>query len=375
MRILVLGGTGAMGVHLVKALSNRGDDVYVTSRKKLQSDCDKIHYIQGNAHSLPFVIGLLSERYDVIVDFMVYHINEFRERIEMFLNKSGQYIYFSSSRVYAESDKPIDETSPRLYDVCTDKNYMATDEYALSKAKQENLLFNNPKNNWTIIRPYITYSNERLQLGIYEKEEWLFRALNGKPIVFSEDISEKYTTLTSGKDVSDAVVMLIGNEKAYGEIYNITGNQSMTWGEVLEIYRMAIHTVTGKSPDIYYVTDASYTNCVGNPYQLNYDRLYNRKFDNSKIVEITSGNVEFQSMKDGLKVAIDEFIIEHHRFKTVSWKWEGRKDRICKFRTPLHEIPNKKAKLTYIIFRYFPGLGNCLERIASLMSRPTKKEN
>ena len=40
------------------------------------------------------------------------------------------------------------------------------------------------------------------QLGVLEKELWLYRALNGRTIVFSKDIAEKSTTLTYGYDVA-----------------------------------------------------------------------------------------------------------------------------------------------------------------------------
>lgn len=35
MRVLVLGGTGAMGESLAKMLGERGDEVYVTSRSEM----------------------------------------------------------------------------------------------------------------------------------------------------------------------------------------------------------------------------------------------------------------------------------------------------------------------------------------------------
>ena len=93
---------------------------------------------------------------------------------------------------------PITENSPRLLDVVHDIEYLKTDEYALSKARQEDILRKNRNNNWTIIRPYITYSGQRLQLGIYEKEQWLYRALQNKPIVFPEELRNNLTTLTWG---------------------------------------------------------------------------------------------------------------------------------------------------------------------------------
>ena len=67
----------------------------------------------------------------------------------------------------------------RLLDVSHDSIYLKTDEYALAKARQEDILRKSGKNNWTIIRPYITYSESRLQLGVLEKEAWLYRALKG----------------------------------------------------------------------------------------------------------------------------------------------------------------------------------------------------
>ena len=94
-----------------------------------------------------------------------------------------------------------------------DEEYLKTDEYALSKARQEKILEESGYLNWTIIRPYITYSKERLQLGIYEKEDWLYRVLNGKTIIFSKDIEKYKTTLTYGYDVANIIADLIFEKK------------------------------------------------------------------------------------------------------------------------------------------------------------------
>ncbi len=67
--------------------------------------------------------------------------------------------------------------SPRLVDVCTDPEYLSIDEYGMAKGREENLLRETGRTNWTIIRPYITYNSNRIQLGVYEKENWLRRAL------------------------------------------------------------------------------------------------------------------------------------------------------------------------------------------------------
>ena len=167
---------------------------------------------------------------------MIYSTAEFKSRINDMLNSADQYIYLSSSRVYSNSEEPITETTLRLLDASDDEEYLKTDEYALTKARQENILRESGYNNWTIIRPYITYSENRLQLGTLEKEDWLYRAINGKTIVFNEDILRKKTTLTYGKYVSQERKNTMGNKKAISNTFNITTDQSILWQDVLDIY-------------------------------------------------------------------------------------------------------------------------------------------
>lgn len=218
MKVLVLGGTGAMGMHLVQKLADQSYDVYVTSRSRSGQQGD-ITYIAGNAKNDTFLQQMLSQHWDCIVDFMVYSTEQFESRFKQFLDTTDHYIFISSSRVYANSNVPLTENSPRLLDISEDKQYLATDEYALTKARQENLLFKSGEKNWTIIRPYITYDTERLQLGVFEKEDWLYRAIHGRSIVVAKDIQNKQTTLTLGKDVANAMAALIGNKKAHGEAF------------------------------------------------------------------------------------------------------------------------------------------------------------
>lgn len=228
MEILILGGTGAMGVPLVKLLSAKDDmNVYVTTRSKKES-MGNITYIQGNAKEVDFFNSLMDRNYDVIIDFMVYSTDELKNRLEVLLSKTRQYFFFSSSRCYADSKEPIKEDSPRLVDVCEDPEYLALDEYGMAKGREENLLRSTGKKNWTIIRPYITYNSYRIQLGVYEKENWLKRILEGRTIVFPKDIADKKTSLTYGPDVAGAILDLIGNEKAYGEAFHITTAESHT---------------------------------------------------------------------------------------------------------------------------------------------------
>ena len=112
MKVLILGGTGAMGEPLCKLLGDRQFDVHVTSRRKHISD--EITYHVGDAHDPVFLHDILNDNYDAIVDFMSYTTEEFKEKYSIFLEHTDQYVFISSARVYAPSSEKITEDSPHI---------------------------------------------------------------------------------------------------------------------------------------------------------------------------------------------------------------------------------------------------------------------
>lgn len=351
MKILVLGGTGAMGVHLVDLLSqDSGNRITVTSRSRREGK-GNISYVQGNSHDMVFLNTLLKDKYDVVVDFMNYRTEEFRERYQLLLDACGQYVYLSSSRVYADSDAPITEDSPRLLDVTTDAEYLSTDEYALAKACQEDLLRKSRYKNWTIIRPYITYSENRIQLGVLEKENWLYRALQGRSIIFSKDIASHLTTLTYGLDVARAMLALLGKEGAKGEAFHITASESLRWSEVLEIYLEVLEQKIGRRPPVLMVEESPNLQYAWGKYQVKYDRLFDRTFDNSKIGCFVDTGL-FVKPQEGLRSCLSQFVA-HPLFRGIDYGAEGRGDRLAQERMSLREIDTLKHKVKYILYRYF----------------------
>lgn len=141
MKILLLGGTGAMGVPLCNLLKEKGHDVTVSSRSNHKQE--GITFIKGNALDINFVFQLMKTYYDVVVDFMVRTEEGTKAAMNIILPSCGQYIFLSSSRVFApvaiNKGKRITEESPRLLDVCTDDVYKKSHEYAIEKAREENL--------------------------------------------------------------------------------------------------------------------------------------------------------------------------------------------------------------------------------------------
>lgn len=349
MDILILGGTGAMGKHISEFLASKGYSISVTSRSKKESN-GKISYLQGNAKELTFISGLCQKHWNVIIDFMVYSIDELKERINMLLNSTDQYIFISSARVYADSPI-IKEDSPRLLDVCQDKEYVDSNEYAIAKAKEENVLFESDYKNWTIVRPSLTYAENRLQLGVYEKENWLYRALHGRSIVFSEDLMDRYYTLSYGKDVADGIAQLVGKKEALGQAFHIVIQDSFQWKEILNIYLDILEERLGKRPKVVLTEKCTNLRLPYAKYQVLYGRYFNRHFDNSKIRCVVDTS-NWVLPKEGLASCLNEFL-DNPKFLAIDWQKEALIDKAAGEWTPLREIPGKKTKLRYLKWRIF----------------------
>ena len=281
---------------------------------------------------------------------MVYSTELFKLRIQKLLGSCKQYIYLSSARVYADSAQPLTETSPRLLDSTLDQQYLSTDEYALTKARQENILFNSIHKNWTIIRPYITYSEQRLQLGVLEKEAWLYRALKKRPIAFSKDINDKVTTLTYGLDVAKGIVAIMGQRGALGEAFHITTDKSIKWQEVLEVYSCLLKEHLNFSPEINLQNMSDFTSHHSAVHQIKYDRLFNRQFDNSKINQFID-TCTFINPVEGLNNCLKAFLNEPH-FLSINWAREAVKDKQQGVFSSLSELPSIKTKAKYMYYRF-----------------------
>lgn len=352
--VLILGGTGAMGIALVDILSKK-KDIYVgvTSRRS-RDDFENIHFIKGNALDDEFINTVLNTTcWDIIIDFMSYNTNQFSRRYIKMLNSCKQYIFISSCRVYAECEKAITEETHRLLDVSSDAEYLKTDEYALSKARQENLLLSSEIDNYTIVRPSITYNSNRLQLGVLEKEHWLYRALKGRTVVFSKDIADKLTSMAHGTDVSYAISELMGEEAALGEIFHITYPDSLTWRCILDIYMNVLEEITKKRPKVLLTDKSTCFKTDWNIYQIIYCRYFDRSFDNSKINNYVDVRT-FTDMRTGIKRSLEKFL-DNPEFQNINWKLEAINDRVSGEMTSLKEISNNKEKLEYLFYRFWCG--------------------
>ena len=351
-KYLILGGTGPIGIGIANLLSQEEENmVYITTRQVIKSQTQNVIYITGDAHDNSFLRPLLeSADWDAVIDCMIYSYFEFEARINNLLANTKQYVYMSSATVFAESAEPITETTPKLLDVCQDESFVYSDVYAITKARQEKLLQTSEYRNWTIVRPYITYGDYRLQLGCTEKEYWLYGALHHRPIVFAKDVSERYVTMTDSNDVGKAIVALLGNPQAMASDFNVVNNYALRWSEVLNIYLDALEQYHGYRPQVY-LTPKYETYQGGGRYEdYIYDRIYNRIFDNEKLAKIIDVTT-FTTPQEGLTKCVRNFI-EKPKFKSINFMSEINKAQLTGEWPSLNEIKGLRKKLFFELVKY-----------------------
>ncbi len=357
-KILLLGGTGAIGNYVAKYCSELGYKVFITSRSRRLTKDKDIEFIYGNAKDYNFVKQLLSSnRYDCIIDFMVYKTQEFKQQIDILATNTDHYIFLSSYRVYHNNGfSPLKEESPRLLNNINDFRYLTTDEYALSKARQEDILLSLNTSNWTILRPSITYSSDRFQLGTLEANVILPRALMGLPVILPQEILNCKTTLTWAGDSGKMISNLILHNKALGNIYNVSTNESLLWRSVAEIYKNVINL------KVVNVSLLEYQALKLNPYQLIYDRLFNRVCSNEKIMQIDGMHgYTFKSAEEGLTYELRK--INFEKWCNSYSRIHGRMDKILGLNRLKEAIRSGKG------INYYIGYNSLLNNIYGILNR------
>ncbi len=309
-KVLVLGATGAMGVYLLPLLLDKGYTVVGVSLDNAVSYHENLTYIKADAMNLDFLKKELQNNYDAVVDFMIYNTVElFKQYYKLFLENTKHYIFFSTYRVYAD-DSPIRETSKRLLDVERPEDFVTKLEYSIYKAEEEDLLHNSPYNNYTIVRPAITYSKRRFQLVTLEADVVIYRMLKGKTLVLPESAMDKQATMSWAGDVARMLSAIILNIDAMGETYTVSTSEHMTWREVAKIYE-DIGNVKYITVDDETYLDIIAEGAVAAKQQLLYDRCYNRIVDNTKILKLCGmEKEELMPLKEGLRYELQSVTID-----------------------------------------------------------------
>lgn len=331
MKILFIGGTGRLSKDVAELALNRGNEVYLLTRgseaRQLFVNM-KYKMIYGDIRDIENSKNILQNyKFDVVIDFLTYNIDQLKNTLSIVENKCSQYIFISTATVYKKKDEN-EIISEEYTEVGNNQWKYAWDKYMCERYLQDYFSGSLSK-KYTIIRPYVTYGNTRVPYPIVSfdiQKEWSFidRILHKQEIpVF--DKGNTITTLTHTKDFAKGVVGLFGNEKAYGEAFHITTTTTVTWGQVLDelerILGIHINRLNVTQEDIIKDMPEYKSILIG-------DKGTNMRFSNKKICDCVPDYVCDISLHDGLQEMIT-FFKEHKELQKNDYAWQGEIDRFC----------------------------------------------
>ncbi len=276
-KILFIGGTGNISAECAALLCERGHEALVLSRGRtaVPSCYRAIRAERKDPAAMRH--ALKGVRPDVVLNFLGYDLADVQIDYELFNGVVGQYVFVSSTVVYARPPArlPLTEDAPQSnpwWDYAQKK--IACEQWLLQRRQETGFPV-------TIVRPSHTYSKlwvpNAVSSGSYT---FASRLEQGKP-VFVHDDGESPWTLTTAGDFAIGLAGLVGKPEAIGEAFHITSDEVLTWNQ---IYAEIAAAVGAKSPRIVKVpTDVICQVAPQMTGSLKGDKAHPGVFDNARI--------------------------------------------------------------------------------------------
>lgn len=215
MRILIMGGTRFIGVSLTRLLVKQGHDVTLFNRGNKPAPVDGVQQIHGdrtNADDLK--TKLAGTEFDAVFDNNGRELSDTQPLAEIFKDRLQHFVYMSSAGVYLKSDQmphiegdPVDPKSRH-------KGKNDTERYLAEQGFP-----------FTSIRPTYIYGPQNYN----DLEAWFFdRIVRDRPIPIPGH-GQHFTQFGHVQDLAHAMTKVLGNSKAIGQIYNVSGDRAVTF--------------------------------------------------------------------------------------------------------------------------------------------------
>ena len=242
--------------------------------------------------------ALKDVRPQIVVNFIGYDIPDLEADFKLFGGSIQQYIFISSTTVYARPAQKL----PYTEDAPLGNPWW---DYAQKKIACEEWLWQRFKTDGfpvTIVRPSHTYSRIWIPNPISSASySFAARLENGKP-VFIPDDGQNPWTVTAAVDFAVGLAGLVGNTKAFGEAFHITSDEVLTWNQ---IYAEIAEALGAKEPQISKVPTEficeQVPQLIGN---LKGDKAHPGVFDNSRIKRFVPDFKCTKSFRTGVRESV-----------------------------------------------------------------------
>jgi nucleoside-diphosphate-sugar epimerase len=282
VRVLFIGGTGIISSACSRLAVEQGIELFVLNRglTALRSLPEQVTVLHGDIRDPASARAALGGReFDAVVDWVAFTPEHVRADIELFRDRTGQYVFISSASAYQTPPArvPVTESTP-LRNPCW--------QYSRDKIACEDLLTSAYREHGfpaTVVRPSHTYDKTLVPF----EGGWTVpgRMRQGKPIVVHGDGTSLWT-LTHHEDFARGFVPLLGHSRVIGEAFHITSDDVLTWDQIAWIIAREL----GVTADIVHVP--SDVIAAADPEWgagLLGDKAHSMVFDNSKLRGVVPG--------------------------------------------------------------------------------------
>ena len=234
MKALFIGGTGTISAEISKRCIQQGWELTLLNRGNASARVPAgARVLCADIHDEAAVRAALGEEtFDVVAEFIAFTPEDVERDIRLFSGRCGQYFFISSASAY---QKPL--SSPWITEGTPLHNPFWL--YSRNKAKCEQILrdaYDERNFPVTIIRPSHTYCERGVPVALHGKNgsfQVLERMRQGKKIIIPGDGTTLWT-FTHSRDFAVAFTGLMGNAHAVGEVFHITGDETMTWNQAYQ---------------------------------------------------------------------------------------------------------------------------------------------
>jgi nucleoside-diphosphate-sugar epimerase len=299
MRILFIGGTGNISAECAAWLHERGHEIVVVNRGRSEIPPAYRSVVADRKDPVALRAALRGAACDVAIDFVAFELAEVQLDYELFRDSVRQFIFISSTTVYARPPArlPFTEDSP-LGNAYWD--------YAQKKEQCEDWLRARHAENGfpvTIVRPSHTYSKRWIPNPVSSASySFAARLERGEPVYVPGSGGTPWT-LTAASDFAAALGGLAGHPQAIGEAFHITSDEVLSWKRIVTEISVALGT--GQPHIVPVPTDFI---CQVAPRMigtLQGDKAHPGVFDNAKIKRFVPGFRARKTFAEGVRESVD----------------------------------------------------------------------